>query len=113
MAIDESRRHRPPRIVSQAEWRTARIALLTKEKELTAMKDALAAQRRALPWVRVEGWDFTWVSSYRNTFNFDFQCVHQRRRRSGLSYVLDLRPRRHGGGHGAVSRGGLRLRRAH
>jgi predicted dithiol-disulfide oxidoreductase (DUF899 family) len=153
MANDESRKHRPPRIVSQAEWRTARIALLTKEKELTVMKDALAAERRALPWVRVEedyvfdgprgpvmlsqlfegrsqlfikhfmmgpgqshhcvgcslevdhlrgirvhlehhdlsyavvarapieeierlkqkmGWDFTWVSSYRNKFNFDF-----------------------------------------
>jgi predicted dithiol-disulfide oxidoreductase (DUF899 family) len=153
MVNDESRKHRPPRIVSKAEWRTARIALLAKEKELTAMKDALAAERRALPWVRVEedyvfdgpsgpvmlsqlfagrsqlfikhfmmgpgqshhcvgcslevdhltgirvhlehhdlsyavvarapieeierlkqkmGWDFTWVSSYRNKFNFDF-----------------------------------------
>ncbi len=152
MANDESRAP-PPRIVSKAEWRAARIALLTKEKELTAMKDAVAAERRALPWVRVEkdyvfdgpsgpvtlsqlfagrsqlfikhfmmgpgqshhcvgcslevdhlagirvhlenhdlsyavvarapieeierlkrkmGWDFTWVSSYRNGFNFDF-----------------------------------------
>jgi predicted dithiol-disulfide oxidoreductase (DUF899 family) len=141
------------RIVSKEEWRTARIALLAKEKELTAMKDRLSAERRALPWVRVEndyvfdgpagavtlselfagrsqlfikhfmmgpgqaqhcvgcslevdhlaglrvhlehhdltyavvarapieeieqlrrkmGWDFTWVSSYRNNFNFDF-----------------------------------------
>src|SRR4029077_17335553 len=153
MANDESRAP-PHRIVSTAEWRAARIALLTKEKELTAMKDAVAAQRRALPWVRVEkdyvfdgpegpvtlsqlfegrsqlfikhfmmgpgqsqhcvgcslevdhlagirvhlenhdlsyavvarapieeierlkhqmGWDFTWVSSYRNDFNYDFQ----------------------------------------
>src|ERR1700675_1328044 len=152
MANDESRAP-PPRIVSKAEWRAARIALLTKEKELTAMKDAVAAERRALPWVRVEkdyvfdgpsgpvtlselfagrsqlfikhfmmgpgqsqqcvgcslevdhlagirvhlenhdvtyavvarapieeieifkrkmDWDFTWVSSYRNDFNFDF-----------------------------------------
>ena len=152
MANDESRAS-PPRIVSQAEWRAARLALLSKEKELTAMKDAVAAQRRTLPWVRVEkdyvfdgpagpvtlsqlfegrsqlfikhfmmgpgqshqcvgcslevdhltgirvhlenhdlsyavvarapieeierlkrkmGWDFTWVSSYRNAFNFDF-----------------------------------------
>lgn len=141
------------RIVSKEEWRMARIALLEKEKALTAMKDALAAERRALPWVRVEknyvfegtrgpvtleelfegrsqlfikhfmmgpgqsqqcvgcslevdhlagirvhlehhdlayavvarapieeidllkrkmGWDFTWVSAYRNDFNFDF-----------------------------------------
>jgi predicted dithiol-disulfide oxidoreductase (DUF899 family) len=42
------------RIASREEWRTARIALLEKEKALTAMKDALAAERRALPWVRIE-----------------------------------------------------------
>jgi predicted dithiol-disulfide oxidoreductase (DUF899 family) len=152
MSADPSRRQ-APRIVSKEEWRTARVALLEREKELTAMKDALAAARRALPWVRVEqnyvfdgpngpvtlsqlfegrsqlfikhfmmgpgqsrqcvgcslevdhlegirvhlenhdltyaavarapieeierlkrkmGWDFTWVSSYRNDFNFDF-----------------------------------------
>ena len=29
-------------------------SLLAKEKELTAMKDRLSAERRALPWVRVE-----------------------------------------------------------
>jgi predicted dithiol-disulfide oxidoreductase (DUF899 family) len=152
MSADPSPRQ-TPRIVSKEEWRAARIALLAREKELTAMKDALAAARRALPWVRVEkdyvfdgpngpvtlselfegrsqlfikhfmmgpgqsrqcvgcslevdhlegirahlehhdltyavvarapieeierlkrrmGWDFTWVSSYRNDFNFDF-----------------------------------------
>ena len=141
------------RVASRDEWRAARVALLEKEKALTAMKDAVAAERRALPWVRVEkdyvfdgptgpvtlcdlfdgrsqlfikhfmmgpgqsqqcvgcslevdhltgirvhlenhdvtyaviarapieqierlkhkmGWDFTWVSSYRNDFNFDF-----------------------------------------
>jgi predicted dithiol-disulfide oxidoreductase (DUF899 family) len=121
---DGESRGRAPRIVSKEEWRVARIALLTKEKELTVMKDRLSAERRALPWVRVEkdyvfdgpagvgcslevdhlagirvhlehhdltyavvarapieeieqlrrrmGWDFTWVSSYRNEFNFDF-----------------------------------------
>ena len=143
----------PVRIASREEWRQARIALLAKEKALTAMKDALAAERRQLPWVRIDkdyvfdsptgpvtlselfegrsqlfikhfmmgpgqsqqcvgcslevdhlagirvhlenhdviyavvarapieeieilkrkmGWDFTWVSSYRNDFNFDF-----------------------------------------
>jgi predicted dithiol-disulfide oxidoreductase (DUF899 family) len=152
MSADPSSRQ-VPRIVSKEEWRAARIALLAREKELTAMKDALAAARRALPWVRIEtdyvfdgpngrvtlsqlfegrsqlfikhfmmgpgqsrqcvgcslevdhlegirvhlehhdlayavvarapieeierlkrrmGWDFTWVSSYRNDFNFDF-----------------------------------------
>jgi predicted dithiol-disulfide oxidoreductase (DUF899 family) len=46
----------PPqhRIASRAEWLTARTALLTKEKELTRRRDALAAERRALPWVKVE-----------------------------------------------------------
>src|ERR1700720_575579 len=44
----------PPRIVSREEWREARIALLAREKELTAMKDSLAAERRSLPWVRIE-----------------------------------------------------------
>jgi predicted dithiol-disulfide oxidoreductase (DUF899 family) len=43
-----------PRIASREEWLTARKALLTKEKELTRRRDALAAERRALPWVKVE-----------------------------------------------------------
>ena len=41
------------RIASREEWLTARKALLTKEKELTRRRDALAAERRALPWVKV------------------------------------------------------------
>jgi predicted dithiol-disulfide oxidoreductase (DUF899 family) len=43
-----------PKIVSRAEWLEARKALVTKEKELTRLRDRLAAERRALPWVRVE-----------------------------------------------------------
>lgn len=43
-----------PRIVSETEWQTARAALLAKEKELTRARDALAAERRRLPMVRVE-----------------------------------------------------------
>ena len=43
-----------PRVVSQAEWLTARKELLKKEKELTRQKDAVSAARRELPWVRVE-----------------------------------------------------------
>jgi predicted dithiol-disulfide oxidoreductase (DUF899 family) len=53
MSIDQSRGH-APHIVSREEWLAARIALLAAEKELTAMKDRLAAERRRLPWVRVE-----------------------------------------------------------
>ena len=43
-----------PRIVAQDEWRTARAALLVKEKELTDARDALAAERRRMPMVRVD-----------------------------------------------------------
>lgn len=42
------------RITSREEWLEARIALLAKEKQLTRLRDELAAERRALPWVRVE-----------------------------------------------------------
>ena len=43
-----------PQVVSEAEWRAAHEALLAKEKELTRARDALAAERRRLPMVRVE-----------------------------------------------------------
>jgi predicted dithiol-disulfide oxidoreductase (DUF899 family) len=42
------------RIVSQEEWLAARRALLAKEKLHMRQGDALAAERRALPWVKVE-----------------------------------------------------------
>jgi predicted dithiol-disulfide oxidoreductase (DUF899 family) len=43
-----------PRIVSRDEWLAARKQLLSKEKELTYLRDRLSAERRALPWVRVD-----------------------------------------------------------
>ena len=43
-----------PQIVSPAEWQTAAEALLAKEKEATRARDALAAERRRLPRVRME-----------------------------------------------------------
>jgi len=43
-----------PAIVSAEEWDTARRQLLVKEKELTRARDALAAQRRRMPWLAVE-----------------------------------------------------------
>ena len=42
------------RIVSEEEWLAARKALLAKEKEFTRLRDRLSAERRELPWVRVE-----------------------------------------------------------
>jgi len=43
-----------PKVVSEAEWQKARDALLTKEKAATKARDALAAERRRLPMVRID-----------------------------------------------------------
>ena len=43
-----------PPIVSPQEWEAAREALLVKEKELTRARDAMAAERRRMPWMAVE-----------------------------------------------------------
>jgi predicted dithiol-disulfide oxidoreductase (DUF899 family) len=43
-----------PRIVSQAEWQAAHTALLAKEKAATRARDALAAERRRQPMVKIE-----------------------------------------------------------
>ena len=42
------------KVVSREEWLAARKDLLEKEKEFTRARDALNAQRRELPWVKVE-----------------------------------------------------------
>ena len=44
----------PLKIVSQDEWHEASRAFLAKEKEFQKARDALAAERRTLPWMRVE-----------------------------------------------------------
>ena len=44
----------PHKIVSEQEWFTARKGLLAKEKEFTRARDRLSAERRALPWVKVD-----------------------------------------------------------
>jgi len=41
-------------VVSRDEWIAARKRHLQHEKELTRMRDRLAEERRALPWVRVD-----------------------------------------------------------
>jgi predicted dithiol-disulfide oxidoreductase (DUF899 family) len=43
-----------PQVVSQAEWEAAHEKLLVKEKEATGARDALAAERRRLPMVRID-----------------------------------------------------------
>lgn len=44
----------PSKVVSHEEWVAARRALLEKEKAHMRVGDALAAELRALPWVKVE-----------------------------------------------------------
>jgi predicted dithiol-disulfide oxidoreductase (DUF899 family) len=43
-----------PPIVSAQEWDAARAELLVKEKEVMRARDALAAERRRMPWLAVE-----------------------------------------------------------
>jgi predicted dithiol-disulfide oxidoreductase (DUF899 family) len=43
-----------PTIVSPQQWEAARQDLLAKEKELTRARDALAAERRRMPWQAVD-----------------------------------------------------------
>ena len=43
-----------PRVFSREEWRVARESLLDKEKAATRARDALNAERRRLPMVKIE-----------------------------------------------------------
>src|ERR671936_2783108 len=43
-----------PPTVSPQEWQAAREKLLVKEKEITRARDALAAERRRMPWMAVQ-----------------------------------------------------------
>ena len=42
------------RIVSRDQWLKERTAFLAKEKEMTRLRDQLSAERRELPWVKVD-----------------------------------------------------------
>ena len=44
----------PQKIVSRDEWLVARKAHLAKEKELIRLRDQVSAERRELPWVKIE-----------------------------------------------------------
>ncbi len=43
-----------PPVVSPQEWEEARKKLLVKEKAVLRSRDALAAERRRMPWMAVE-----------------------------------------------------------
>src|SRR5499427_1269470 len=51
MSTTATRQHK---VVSQQEWLAARKVLLEREKKLTRERDAIAAERRALPWIKVK-----------------------------------------------------------
>ena len=42
------------KIISQEEWLIARKEFLAKEKEFTRLRDELSAERRVLPWVKID-----------------------------------------------------------
>jgi predicted dithiol-disulfide oxidoreductase (DUF899 family) len=42
------------RIVTREEWLAKRQTLLAHEKELTRLRDQIARERRAMPWVRID-----------------------------------------------------------
>jgi predicted dithiol-disulfide oxidoreductase (DUF899 family) len=42
-----------PKIVAQEEWFRAHKAHLQREKELTHLRETIAAERRALPWLKI------------------------------------------------------------
>ena len=44
----------PPEVVSREQWLAARKAFFLKEKAMTRELDTLRAERRRLPWVKVE-----------------------------------------------------------
>jgi predicted dithiol-disulfide oxidoreductase (DUF899 family) len=54
MISKETERLSEHETVSPEEWLVARKDLLSKEKQLTRLRDQLAAKRRALPWVKIE-----------------------------------------------------------
>src|SRR5262249_44942710 len=55
MSTNSSREQTMPhKVVSQEEWLAARKAHLKNEKALTRLRDLVSAERRALPWVKVE-----------------------------------------------------------
>ncbi|MEW2378932.1 DUF899 family protein [Micromonospora sp. NPDC047812] len=85
-----------PRVVSRDEWEAARAELLVSEKELTRARDALSAQRRRLPMVRIDK-EYVFDSPdgpvdlpglFDGDFNPDFGATSDDAECSGLSVFL-------------------------
>ncbi|WP_324752028.1 thioredoxin family protein [Roseovarius sp. Pro17] len=54
MTAETKAKSENPPVVSRAEWLSARKALIARELDMTHQLDALRAQRRQLPWVRID-----------------------------------------------------------
>ena len=54
LTTNEGDRMKIPPVVSPEDWHAAPEQLLIKEKGLTRARDALAAERRRMPWVAVD-----------------------------------------------------------
>src|SRR5262245_44711117 len=83
-----------PGIVSPAEWLGARKALLAREKEFTRQRDALNAERRRLPMVRVDK-DYVFEGPHGpsgGTYKMSFTHFTTGRRHSFGGEYLDLVP---------------------
>ena len=52
--VDEGFIMQPHPVVSRDEWLIKRRELLMREKEAIHLRDAINAERQALPWVRVD-----------------------------------------------------------
>jgi predicted dithiol-disulfide oxidoreductase (DUF899 family) len=52
--MNKGKEMKMPKVVSAKEWEAAHQKLLVKEKELTHARDAMAAERRRMPWMAVE-----------------------------------------------------------
>ncbi len=42
-----------PEIATREEWRSRRLTVLAREKELSRLPDELSRERRGLPWIMV------------------------------------------------------------
>jgi predicted dithiol-disulfide oxidoreductase (DUF899 family) len=62
-------------VVTPAEWEAARLRLLVKEKELTRARDALAADGRRMPWLKVDFGVAEWCGT--NAFIRDGDNVYR------------------------------------
>ncbi len=59
------------RVASREDWIAERETLLAHEKEMTRLRDQVARERRALPWVRIDK-------------NYVFDTLEGRRTLAGL-----------------------------